>query len=97
MDIKKFLHDNGLKQIDLVNYLKISKPFAPQLVHGKANLSVPNLNKLISNPYGWDTSALAAPVIRNGHLHHQQTPWAYKRQDHRDICAHRGREEASCC
>lgn len=63
MDIKKFLHDNGLKQIDLVNYLKISKPFASQLVHGKANLSVPNLNKLISNPYGWDTSALAAPTI----------------------------------
>ena len=63
MDVKKILQDNVLKQINLVNYLKISKPFASQLVHGKANLSVPNLNKLISNPYGWNTSALAAPTI----------------------------------
>lgn len=58
MNVKKFLSDNGLKQKDLVNYLGISKPFASQITNGSAKLGTDNLTKLISNPYGWDTSAL---------------------------------------
>lgn len=58
MDIKNFLKANGLKQKDLVNYLNISRAYASQLAKGTAGVSAKNLSKLLSNPYGWDTSML---------------------------------------
>ena len=98
-DLKTFRKTNNLTQSDIADFLGggVGKAFISQIEHGNRKLPSAQLAKLLNNPYGWDTSALAASVIRNGYLHDKQTPWAHKCQDHGDICTHRGREEASCC
>lgn len=56
--IKEFLKVNGLRQVDLVKYLDISRPYMSQLVNGSARLSPDKFNKLVENKNGWDTSML---------------------------------------
>lgn len=65
----KFLRINALKQIDLCNYLHISRAFVSRLVNGQANLSSDNMQLLLNNPYGWDVSPLTS-----GHSRYAPTP-----------------------
>lgn len=58
-EISEFLRVNGLRQIDLVKYLGLSKPYISQVVNGTAKLSIDKLSKLINNDRGWDASMLA--------------------------------------
>lgn len=57
-EISEFLHANGLRQVDLVKYLELSKPYISQVVNGTAKLSPEKLSKLINNDHGWDASML---------------------------------------
>lgn len=57
-NINEFLERNNLKQIDLVRYLGISKPYMSQVANGTARLSAEKLTKLINNDRGWDVSML---------------------------------------
>ena len=61
--IENFLEVNNLKQIDVVRYLGISKPYMSQVVNGTAKLSPERLIKLINNDMGWDTSMLATNIV----------------------------------
>lgn len=56
--LKEFLYRNRLKQVDLVNYLGITKGFMSLVLSGKKSLSEENKGKLLDNPYGWDVSML---------------------------------------
>lgn len=56
--IKDFLTNNNLKQCDLARFLGITEGAVSHLIKGKANLSRANLNKLLNNDKGWDTSML---------------------------------------
>jgi len=63
-NINEFLYRNRLKQKDLANYLGISETSVSRYVDG-GGVSSKNLEKLLSNPYGWDTSMLVSksPII----------------------------------
>ena len=69
MDIKDFLYRNKLKQVDLANYLGISGAAVSRLCKEYSNPSEDNLAKLLSNPYGWDTSMLMGNVTANANNH----------------------------
>lgn len=56
--IKKFLIDNHLRQVDIVEYLGVSRPYMSQVTNGAANLSPENLERLINNDKGWSVEAL---------------------------------------
>ena len=58
MDVKSFLKANKLKQVDLAKYLGVSDVAVSNVVNGKSSFSDTNMKKLLSNPYGWDTSML---------------------------------------
>ena len=59
-EISEFLQANGLRQVDLVKYLELSKPYISQVVNGTAKLSPEKLRKLINNDRGWDVSMLSS-------------------------------------
>ena len=59
-EISEFLQANGLRQVDLVKYLELSKPYISQVVNGTAKLSPEKLGKLINNDRGWDVSMLSS-------------------------------------
>lgn len=56
--LQEFLKCNRLRQVDLVKYLDVSRPYMSQLVNGSARLSPDKFNKLVENKNGWDTSML---------------------------------------
>lgn len=57
-DFKRFVFENNIKQIELVQYLGLSKGYISLVVKGEKGLSEENFRKLLDNPYGWDTSML---------------------------------------
>ena len=57
-NIKEFLRANHLRQVDLVRYLGISRPYMSQVVSGASKLSPEKMDKLRDNSEGWDTSML---------------------------------------
>lgn len=58
MDVKGFLKANNLKQVDLAKFLGVSDVAISNAVKGKSSFSEENLNKLLKNDKGWDTSML---------------------------------------
>ena len=60
MDVKGFLKANNLKQVDLAKFLGVSDVAISNAVKGKSSFSEENLNKLLKNDKGWDTSMLTA-------------------------------------
>lgn len=67
-----FLHANRLKQVDLVNYLKVTKGYISLVMKGKKTLSKENIGKLLNNPYGWDTSMLTESEPASGAVQSQE-------------------------
>lgn len=64
IDLKEFRKANNLKQEDVANYLSTSRVFISQVEGGKSKLPSEQLCKLLSNPYGWDTTMLKqSPTI----------------------------------
>ena len=59
--IESFLEANGLRQIDLVRYLGISKPYMSNMVKDDV-IPRPQLTKLLANQENWDTSMLLEPA-----------------------------------
>lgn len=57
-DLKDFRKVNNLTQDKLGEYLGIKKSFISQVESGKCPLPQEKFNKLLINPYGWDTSML---------------------------------------
>lgn len=55
-EIEQFLAVNGLKQIELANFLGLNKSTISQVVSGKARLSQGKINQLRMNDKGWDCS-----------------------------------------
>lgn len=68
LDYKKFLKTNGLKQVELANFLGITESAISNVVKGKANLSEENLIKILENNQGWDVSMLQAPSGMSGNI-----------------------------
>lgn len=55
-EIEEFLAVNGLKQIELANYLGVNKSTISQAVSGRAKLHQSKVNKILMNKNGWDCS-----------------------------------------
>lgn len=68
LDYKYFLKKNGLKQVELANYLGITESAISNVVKGKANLSEENLIKIINNDRGWDVSMLTIDKTMSGNI-----------------------------
>lgn len=60
-DLKEFRIVNNLTQTELGEYLGVLKGFISKIENGKDKLPEPKFRKLLSNPYGWDTSMLTQP------------------------------------
>ena len=59
----EFLRANGLKQVEVAEYLGLNKSSISSICAGRQNLTLPNISKLKRNPYGWDTSMLTDTQI----------------------------------
>lgn len=57
-DLRKFRGVNGLTQTELGEYIDMKKSFISKIENGKEKLPALKLQKLLSNPNGWDTSML---------------------------------------
>ena len=58
-----FLKANNLTQIEVANYLGISKPFMSQLTSGRSKLPAAHVEKLKANEHGWKTEMLDESFI----------------------------------
>lgn len=58
IDLKGFRKRNGLTQSELGAFLGIKKSYISLIETGSKPLSSDKMSKLLSNPYGWDTSML---------------------------------------
>jgi len=65
-NIKQFIEDNGLKQVDLAKFLGITEASVSKMVKGYTNPSKENLQKILDNDRGWDTTSLLQKGGRNG-------------------------------
>lgn len=69
VNIKQFLADNGLKQVDLARFLGITEPSVSKMAKGYTSPSKENLQRILDNDRGWDTSALTGkPSGKGGEL-----------------------------
>lgn len=66
VNIKQFLTDNDLKQVDLARFLGITEASVSKMVRGYTSPSKENLQRILDNDRGWDTSALLQKVGRKG-------------------------------
>ena len=66
VNMKQFLTDNGLKQVDLARFLGITEASVSKMVKGYTNPSKENLQRILDNDRGWDTSSLLHKGGRNG-------------------------------
>ena len=69
MDIKKFREANDIRQVELADYLGVSKGYLCNVEAGRVKLSRENKKKLLNNPNGWDTSMLIGNVTANASNH----------------------------
>ena len=60
MSLAAFIKKNNLKQAELARYLGITEPSVSKAVKGHTNLSKANMQKLLDNDRGWDTSPLTS-------------------------------------
>ncbi len=70
IDLREFRKRNDLTQEQLGEYWGVGKSFISMMEGGRANVPRERLAKLISNPYGWDTSMLTegvVPIIEGDH------------------------------
>lgn len=66
VNIKQFIEDNGLKQVDLARFLGITEASVSKMVKGYTNPSKENLQRILDNDRGWDTTSLLHKGGRNG-------------------------------
>lgn len=57
-NIKDFIADNNIKQVDLARFLGINEASVSKMVNGLTRPSKANLQKMMDNDRGWDTSSL---------------------------------------
>ncbi|MBQ3813631.1 MAG: hypothetical protein II841_08705 [Bacteroidales bacterium] len=60
--LKSFLIFNDLSQLEVAHFLGISKGQMSKLVSGVARLQDEQLEKLLANPFGWNTEFLTNPM-----------------------------------
>ena len=60
--LKSFLFFNDLGQLEVANYLGISKGYMSRIVSGDSPLQPDHLAKLVSNKKGWNTEFLTDPL-----------------------------------
>lgn len=58
MDLALFRAVNGIKQVELAEYLGVGKSYLSNVEAGRVALSKENIKKLLENNNGWDTSML---------------------------------------
>jgi len=66
VNIKQFLTDNGLKQVELARFLGITEASVSKMAKGYTSPSKENLQKILDNDRGWDTDSLLHKASRNG-------------------------------
>ena len=64
-NIKQFLIDNDLKQVELARFLGITEASVSKMAKGMTNPSNANLQKILDNDRGWDTASLFLKETRN--------------------------------
>ena len=64
-NIKQFLIDNDLKQVELARFLGITEASVSKMAKGTTNPSNANLQKILDNDRGWDTASLFLKETRN--------------------------------
>lgn len=67
-NIKQFLIDNDLKQVELARFLGITEASVSKMAKGYTKPSKENLQKILDNDRGWDTSALLQKVGRKSKI-----------------------------
>lgn len=60
-----FLKTNHLKQVDLARYLGITEGSVSKMVKGSTQPSKVNMDKILSNDKGWDTTPLTNTIEQN--------------------------------
>lgn len=68
IDLKGFRKRNGLTQSELGTFLGIKKSYISLIETGSKPLSSDKISKLLSNPYGWDTSMLNATHVGDNNV-----------------------------
>lgn len=58
MDLALFRAVNGIKQVELAEYLGVGKSYLSNVEAGRVGFSKENIKKLLENQNGWDTSML---------------------------------------
>jgi len=66
VNIKQFLTDNSLKQVELARFLGITEASVSKMAKGYTSPSKENLQKILDNDKGWDTDSLLHKAGRNG-------------------------------
>lgn len=65
MNVRDFLRENGLKQVQLARYLDVTEAAISNVANGKSEFSEENLIKIMNNPHGWDVSMLTESQPEN--------------------------------
>lgn len=65
-NIKQFLIDNNMRQVELARFLGISEGSVSKMAKGLTNPSKENLRKMMENDRGWETSALLLDDEKKG-------------------------------
>ena len=60
--IESFRHDNGLTKKEIAEYLGVSQAFIGRVCSGQYNLPEKQLQKLLSNNRGWNTTELEKKI-----------------------------------
>lgn len=63
--LKSFLIFNNLNQVDVAQYLSVSKGQMSKLVSGTSRLQPEQLEKLLHNDKGWNTEFLTDPIWKD--------------------------------
>ncbi len=69
-ELKDFRKKNNLQQKELADFLGIGQSFLSNIESGRSPLPDDKLEKLLSNPYGWDTSLLSKGDISAQAVNH---------------------------
>lgn len=72
--LRQFLKVNGLKQVQVADYLGISRGHMSNSLKGEYSLGTKQISKLIQNNMGWDASMFLPQNEQPQHLNDTTNP-----------------------
>lgn len=62
-NLREFRRANNLTQTQLGDYLGVQKAYISRIEHDGDKFSLSKYEKILDNPFGWDTSLIKMPTI----------------------------------